>query len=77
MPARAGHLPTHFERSARAKLRAHAQLRARELEPIGRQTLQKMMTKGWLERGNAVGTYRLTAAGDAALRAQLPMHRSR
>jgi hypothetical protein len=77
MPARAGHLPTHFERSALAKLRVHAQLTARELEPTGRQTLQKMLAKGWLERGNAPGTYRITAPGDAALRAQLPMHRSR
>ena len=54
------------------KLRARTELTARELEPTGQQTIQKMMAKGWLEHGVKPSTYRITAAGDEALRAPLP-----
>ena len=77
MPARPSHLPSHTERTALLKLRAYTELTAREREPTGQQTIQKMVAKGWLERGVKPGTYRITAAGDEALRAPLPMHRSR
>jgi hypothetical protein len=31
-----------------------------------------MMSKGWIERGAQSGTYRITAAGNAALRLPVP-----
>jgi hypothetical protein len=34
------------------------------------------VVKGWLESGNAVGTYRITRAGEEALSAPLPRRRS-
>jgi len=77
MPTRASHLPTHLERSALQKLAARGELSARSLEPTGKRTILKMMAKGWVERGGVRGTYRITSAGNGALRAQLPMGRSK
>jgi hypothetical protein len=67
MPTRPSQLPSHTERTALLKLRAHTELTARELEPTGRQTIQKMMAKGWLERGVKPSRYRMTAAGEAGV----------
>ena len=75
MPARASHLPSHIERRALLELRSRGELSARDLEPTGQRSILKMMEKGWVEGSG--GTYRITPAGEAALRAQLPMHRSR
>jgi DNA-binding PadR family transcriptional regulator len=75
MHTRPSHVPTHNERVALAKLRTYGELTARQLESTGHQALRKMIVRGWLERGEAVGTYRITGAGDAALRAQLPIDR--
>jgi hypothetical protein len=77
MPTRASHLPSHIERRALQELRAKGELSARKLEPTGLKTLQKMIAKGWLERGDTVGMYRITVAGETALRPQLPIERSR
>ena len=55
------------------KLAAHGELSTRSLEPTGQRTILKMAAKGWVERGGLGGTYRITSAGDRALRAQLPM----
>jgi hypothetical protein len=77
MPARASHLPSHIERRALLELRSRGELSARDLEPTGKRSILKMMEKGWVEGGGATRTYRITPAGEAALRAQLPMHRSR
>ena len=77
MPARASHLPSHIERRALLELRSRGELSARDLQPTGRRPILKMMAKGWVEGGGSTGTYRITSAGEAALRAQLPMDRSR
>ena len=77
MPARASHLPSHIERRALQELRSRGELSARNLEPTGHQSILKMIGKGWLERGASTGTYRITPAGEAALRAQLPIHRNK
>jgi hypothetical protein len=76
MPARASHLPSYIERRALQELRLWGELSARNLLPTGQQSVLKMLAKGWIERGST-GTYRITPAGDAALRAQLPIDRSR
>jgi hypothetical protein len=72
MPARANHLPAYFERIALQKLRLGHELSARDLEPTSKRTLKKLMAKGWLEGGNAIGTYRITRSGEEALSAPLP-----
>jgi hypothetical protein len=77
MPARASHLPSHVERRALQELRSRGELSARNLLPTGQQSILKMMAKGWVENGGSAGTYRITPAGEAALRAQLPMRRSK
>lgn len=76
MPARASHLPSHIERRALQELRSRGELSARNLLPTGQHTIQKMVAKGWLESGVAPSTYRITAAGEAALRARLPTQRN-
>jgi hypothetical protein len=73
MPARAKHLPNHFERTILQKLRTRDELSARNLEPTGHGIILKLMAKGWIERGTSSGHYRITPAGDAALRTPLPI----
>jgi hypothetical protein len=75
MPARANHLPAYFERIALQKLRPGHELSARDIEPTSKHTIKKLMAKGWLEGGNAVGTYRITRSGEEALSAPLPRRR--
>jgi hypothetical protein len=79
MPTRASHLPSYIERRALQELRSRGELSARNLLPTGQgqQTIIKMMAKGWIESGGSTVTYRLTPTGEVALRAQLPMHRSK
>jgi hypothetical protein len=72
MPARASHLPTHVERIILQKLRG-SELSLRELEPTSRSTILKLTKKGWIERGRSIGTYRITALGEKAVRAMLPL----
>ena len=72
MPARASHLPTHIERTALQRLRAGSELTLKELEPTSHAILLKMMAKGWVERGIAIGTYRITRTGEEAVRTPLP-----
>jgi hypothetical protein len=73
MPARASHLPTHVERIILQKLRSGSELSLRELEPTSRSTLLKLTKKGWIDRGQSIGTYRITALGEKAVRAMLPL----
>jgi hypothetical protein len=77
MPARAGHLPAYIERRALQELRSRGELSAKNLLPTGQQSILKMIAKGGVENGGSTGTYRITPAGEAALRlrAQLPVHR--
>jgi hypothetical protein len=73
VPARANHLPNHLERVALQKLRTGRELSLRDLEPTSRTTILRLTNKGWIERGLAIGTYRITSLGEHAVRAQLPL----
>jgi predicted transcriptional regulator of viral defense system len=75
MPARAVHLPTHRERIALLQLHDRGELPLKELRPVARATLAKMVAKNWIERVGP-GTYRITPAGKAALKAKLPVNSS-
>jgi hypothetical protein len=72
VPARASHLPSHFERSALQKLRSGGELPAAQLQPAGRSTLEKLLAKEWIERV-ADQKYRITSAGNDALSLELPI----
>ena len=56
-----------------AKLRTGRELSLRDLGPTTRATILKLTNKGWIERGAAIGTYRITSLGEEAVRAQLPL----
>jgi hypothetical protein len=70
MPPRASHLPTYLERSILQKL-SRGEIPATGLSPVA--TVGKMLTKGWIEHGSSPRVYRITPAGEAALRAKLPL----
>ena len=75
MPQRASHIPHANERSALQKMRLREQLTIEKLHPAGKQTIDKMLEKGWIERGSdAVGraVYCITTIGQEALRAYIP-----
>jgi hypothetical protein len=72
MPRRAGHLPTHHERTVMLKMRALGQLPVRE---AASRTIVKMIAKGWIERDRSKDAFRVTAAGEAALKAELPLNK--
>jgi hypothetical protein len=71
MPSRPSHLPNHRERTAMQLLRAHGELPLLKLHPTGPTTIAKMVQKDWVERVGS-DSYRITPAGEAALRAELP-----
>jgi hypothetical protein len=73
MSRRASHLPTHHERTVMQKMRALGQLPVRE---AASRTIVKMLAKGWIERDRSNEAFRVTAAGEAALKAQLPLSRA-
>jgi hypothetical protein len=72
MPARDKHLPTHRERIVLQRLRVRDELSAKDLEPSTHRTILRLMAKGWIERGSSAGRYRITSAGNEAMRAPLP-----
>ncbi|QUS38394.1 hypothetical protein RPMA_05690 [Tardiphaga alba] len=75
MPSRASHLPHYVERAALQKLRATPGLPAPNLMPAGPKTISKMAAKGWIELQGGM-RYCITPAGEAALKAEIPMPRS-
>ena len=76
MPPRKAHLPNHRERTALLLLRTHGELPVVKLHPTGLSTITRMVEKAWVEcRGSNV--YRITPAGEAALKAQLPRYRQK
>ena len=75
MPPRASHLPSHLERSALQKLLGGRELSALKLHPTGRQTIKKMIAKGWIEVGSSEQVYRIMQAGEDALRIPLPLRK--
>ena len=52
-------------------LRARGELPLLKLHPTGPTTIAKMVHKAWVERVGS-DSYRLTPAGEAALKAELP-----
>lgn len=52
-------------------LRARGELPLLQLHPTGPTTIAKMVQKAWLERVGS-DTYRITPAGEEALKAALP-----
>ena len=73
MPPRASHLPNHIERSGLQKLSGGRELPLTKLHPAGARTIKAMVAKGWIEQGSSEGVYRITACGESAKRAELPM----
>jgi hypothetical protein len=72
MATRDSHLPNVFERSALQKLLGGERMGAR----IGSSTIvEKLIMKGWIEPGSANRIFRITAAGEAALRTKLPLNK--
>ncbi|WP_074817515.1 MULTISPECIES: hypothetical protein [Bradyrhizobium] len=70
MPARPSHIPHAIERAALQKMSVGMGLSSDKLYPAGKQTIAAMLTKGWIERNG--GSYFITEAGQAALRALIP-----
>jgi hypothetical protein len=79
MPTRPSHIPHNLERTALQKMNAAEGLLARQLHPAGQVTLNGMIAKGWIEKQtDANGArYRITPAGETALKAKIPDGRSR
>jgi hypothetical protein len=74
MPQRPSHLPHSLERTALQRMHATEGLTARQLYPVGQGTIARMIAKGWIEPMDANGgaRYRITPAGEAALKAKIP-----
>jgi DNA-binding PadR family transcriptional regulator len=56
-------------------MRLREQLTIEKLHPAGKQTIDKMLEKGWIERGSDAGgraVYCITTIGQEALRAYIP-----
>jgi hypothetical protein len=76
MPARASHIPTHRERSILQILHERGgELHKRQFQPAA-VTINRMIAKGWIEVP-AASTFRITAAGLAAMKAKIPTSGSR
>jgi hypothetical protein len=75
MPARSSHIPHATERTALQKMSAIRGLSPDKLHPAGKQTIARMVAKGWIERQPDGRTYCITPAGDNALRTPIPSRR--
>ena len=76
MATRDAHLPNHRERTALLLLRTHGELPVLKLHPTGLLTIKRMLEKAWVERTGSK-MYRITPAGEAALKAELPNDRKK
>jgi hypothetical protein len=77
MPPRPAHIPHNAERTALQKMSPTRGLPLERLQPAGKQTVAGMVAKGWIEKQPDGRTYCITLAGDAALRALVPVKRRR
>jgi hypothetical protein len=78
MPRRPNHIPDNVERSALQKMSATEGLPEERLHPARGRTIAGMVAKGWIEGqlDPSVGLqYRITLAGEAALKAPIPINR--
>lgn len=69
MPARDSHLPTHRERIILQMLLDRGGLQRKHIQPAP-ETIRKLKAKGWIEITEPA-TYRITAAGIAAMKAKI------
>jgi hypothetical protein len=74
MPARPSHIPHHLERTTLQKMNATHGLSSAQLHPAGQHTIARLIAKGWIEKQMDAGgvRYRITPAGEAALKAKIP-----
>ena len=75
MPPRPKHIPHNAERTALQKMSDTRGLTFERLQPAGKQTVAGMVAKGWIEKQPDGRTYCITPAGDAALKAIIPVKR--
>jgi hypothetical protein len=75
MPPRPKHIPHNAERTVLQKMSHTRGLTFEKLQPVGRQTVAGMVAKGWIEKQLGGHTYCITPAGDAALKAVIPVKR--
>jgi hypothetical protein len=75
MSARPSHIPHATERTALQKMSPTRGLSADMMHPAGRGTIAGMLAKGWIDRQMDGRTYCITPAGDAALKAVIPVKR--
>jgi hypothetical protein len=75
MPTRPSEFPTTFERSILQKIRTGKEIQFDE--PGSKPALVRVLKKGWAEevQGSAPVAYRLTPAGEDALKALIPLRR--
>jgi hypothetical protein len=76
MPPRASHLPNIYERTVLQRLRGVSELAVAQLPSTSSQTIKNLLAKDWIEHGSSDRVYRMTPAGEAALRAALPMNKA-
>jgi hypothetical protein len=76
MSPRPSHIPHSNERTALQRMSVTKGMSSEELHPAGKQTIATMLTKGWIERRSSDQgrpEYFITAAGQTALRAPIPV----
>jgi len=79
MPPRPKNIPHNIERTALQKKMAVGRwLSTGHLYPASTASIEGMFSKGWIDiqmAENGEARYRITAAGEAALKAKIPMDR--
>jgi hypothetical protein len=75
MAPRPKHIPNNSERTALQKMSPTRGLTFERLQPAGKRTVAGMVAKGWIEKQPDGLTYCITPAGDAALKAIIPLKR--
>ena len=78
MPPRSKDIPHNIERTALQKMGARHWLPIADLYPASTVTIAGMLDKGWIDiqlADNGETRYRITTAGEAALKAKIPMDR--
>jgi len=76
MPSRPSHLPHNLERSTLQRMSATQGLPLEKMHPAGKQTIAGMLAKGWIRKqivANQGARYIITPAGEAALKAKIPI----
>jgi hypothetical protein len=78
MPSRPSHLPHNLERSTLQMMSAGQGLPSAKMHPAGKRTIAGMLGKGWIKKqmvADGSARYFITSAGEAALKAKIPLSR--